>query len=182
MQGKTVWLFGLSGAGKTTLGKQLADKLGWKFIDADTARKELNVPPNFSREGREFFQRTLRDYCLDCLEETNVVVASITPYRSMRVCNHWTFKNYFEVFLNCSLDTLILRDPKGLYKKAICKEISSFTGISDPFELPACCTPKPAHPIENMPSLVLHTDTRSETECFELLLQKVRTWIDEDVI
>jgi adenylylsulfate kinase len=179
MQGKTVWLFGLSGAGKTTLGLQLAEKLGWIFIDADATRKKLDVPPDFSREGREFFQRALRDYCLDSLEENNIVVASITPYRSMRVCNHWTFKNYFEVFLDCSLDTLISRDPKGLYKKAICKEISSFTGISDPFELPACCTVKPAHPAEKMPRLILHTDIDSEAECFDLLLGKVRAWLNE---
>src|SRR5437879_9611069 len=44
--------------------------------------------------------------------------------------------NFVEVFVRCPLDTLVERDTKGLYRKAIAGEIANFTGVSDPYEEP----------------------------------------------
>ncbi len=44
--------------------------------------------------------------------------------------------SFFEVYVECPLDELVRRDPKGLYEKAIAGEIQNFTGVSDPYEAP----------------------------------------------
>ena len=44
--------------------------------------------------------------------------------------------NFVEVYAHCPLETLVERDVKGLYKKAIAGEIKNFTGVSDPYEAP----------------------------------------------
>ena len=62
--------------------------------------------------------------------------AAISPYKSIRDEVRAQADNFVEVYAECDLDTLIERDPKGLYKKAIAGEIKNFTGISDPYEAP----------------------------------------------
>jgi adenylylsulfate kinase-like enzyme len=60
---------------------------------------------------------------------------------------------FFEVYVECPLDTLVERDVKGLYKKALAGEIKNFTGVDDPYEPPLA------------PELVVnsHTETREES-------------------
>ena len=45
-------------------------------------------------------------------------------------------QRFFEVFVRCTIDKLVERDVKGLYKKALAGEIKHFTGVSDPYEEP----------------------------------------------
>jgi adenylylsulfate kinase-like enzyme len=67
-----------------------------------------------------------------------VITAAISPYAQARsearerIGSH----RFVEVFVRCSLDELVRRDVKGLYKKAIAGEIEHFTGVSDPYEAP----------------------------------------------
>lgn len=42
-----------------------------------------------------------------------------------------------EVFIDAELESVIKRDPKGLYKRALAGKIPQFTGISDPYEKPS---------------------------------------------
>ncbi len=63
-----IYLIGYMGAGKTTVGKLLADKLGWHFVDLDDAFAEMNgsTPANYIRQyGVEAFRRQEKD----CVEE-----------------------------------------------------------------------------------------------------------------
>jgi adenylylsulfate kinase len=67
---------------------------------------------------------------------------------------------FIEVFVDCSLDTAELRDPKGLYKKARAGEIKNFTGIDDPYEAP------------QNPEIHLRTDQQSlEQEVAQIIEQ-----------
>ena len=68
---------------------------------------------------------------------------------------------FVEVFVDCSLETLKQRDPKGLYRRALAGEIQSFSGISDPYEAP------------NDPDVHLHSDRQSEEESLERLLSRL---------
>ena len=70
-------------------------------------------------------------------------------------------ENFYEIFLDCSVEVCEQRDTKGLYKKARNGEIKEFTGISAPFE-----TPKD-------PALILHTDIESMEESLEKLVKAV---------
>lgn len=137
MTGNIIWLYGMSGSGKTTLGYRLGRELGYTVIDSDIVRDILGACPDFSPEGRRRYQTCLREKLEDlcCFGGENLVVASITPYIDMRRSNREVFcDNYFEVCLECSLEKLIERDPKGLYAKALAGNLDYFTGISDVFE------------------------------------------------
>ena len=169
-----IWLYGLSGSGKTTLGYRLSTVLGWSFLDADVLRVDKSVKKDFTRNGRLEFQTILRCETLRLLQDNNsVVVASITPYRELRVINRGFFSNYsfYEVYLKCDICVLIERDPKGLYKKAISKDIPCFTGISDIFEEYEGLSigdPKP--------NLIVDTENYTEDESYNYLLTNVISW------
>ena len=64
------------------------------------------------------------------------ICSFISPYQDVRDRVRIETTNFIEIFVDASLDAVIERDVKGLYKKAIAGEIPNFTGISDPFEVP----------------------------------------------
>jgi adenylylsulfate kinase len=145
-QGFTLWFTGLSGAGKTTLTNEIVPQLkerGVKVevLDGDEVRTNLSKGLGFSKEDRDTNIRRI-GYVARLLARNGVavIVAAISPYREIRdevrkdiEANGAAF---VEVFVKASLDTLVQRDVKGLYKKAIAGEIANFTGVSDPYEEP----------------------------------------------
>lgn len=167
-KGYTLWLTGLSGAGKTTLGNlvemELKDRgIKVEFLDGDLVRQELCRDLGFSMADR---MKNIERVCfLAKLLNRNgiwVVASFITPYRSMRSLCRKEISNYIEVYVQCDLDILINRDKKGLYKKALSGEIANFTGISDPFEEP-----------EN-PDILVKTDQETP----EQSLAKIIGWLE----
>ena len=64
------------------------------------------------------------------------IAAVISPYRNARDDVRSATERFFEVFVDCPLETCIDRDVKGLYAKALSGEIQNFTGVSDPYEPP----------------------------------------------
>jgi adenylyl-sulfate kinase len=65
-----------------------------------------------------------------------MLVSAISPYAELRREVRARIGDFVEVYVKCSLDELIRRDPKGLYRKALAGEIANFTGVSDPYEEP----------------------------------------------
>jgi adenylylsulfate kinase len=137
---------GLSGSGKTTLAESvqhLLIKNNYKveIIDGDVYRKTICKDLGFSKEDRYENVRRLFNVGRDFIELNTIVLMSvINPYESLRV-ELGKHKFVRTVFLDCSINNLILRDPKGLYKKALLPDgdsdkIKNFTGISDIFEIP----------------------------------------------
>ena len=141
-KGLTVWFTGLSGAGKSTLATLLEDSLKRRglpvvLLDGDNVRKRLTKELGFTREDREENIRRIA-YVAKLLTNVGavVIVAAIAPYAHAREDARREIENFVEVFVKCPLHVCIERDPKGLYAKAQRKEISRFTGISDPYEEP----------------------------------------------
>ncbi len=140
--GFTVWLTGLSGAGKSTIAQALGKELrarGMKVevLDGDVIRQNLSKGLGFSKEDRD--TNVLRvGWVAEILSRNGVAVvcALISPYRETRQKVRERIPNFVEVFVNAPLEEVIRRDPKGLYKKALAGEIQNFTGISDPYEPP----------------------------------------------
>lgn len=168
-QGFTIWLTGLSGAGKTTLSLLLEEELtkrGIKTerIDGDSIRMGLCRDLGFSPEDRV---RNIERVCFvaKLLNRHGVaVVASlITPYKQMRDYCRKELGRYVEVYVKCPLDVLIERDVKGLYKKALSGEIQGFSGVSDPYEEP------------DKPNIVVETDK----ETVEESLKKIVCWLEK---
>jgi adenylylsulfate kinase len=141
-QGFTLWFTGLSGAGKSTLANLVAEELRGRghrveILDGDEVRTNLSKGLGFSKEDRDINIRRI-GYVCNLLARNGVIAisAAISPYREVRDEVRKTHERFFEVFMKCPLDTLVARDVKGLYKKALAGEIKSFTGVSDPYEEP----------------------------------------------
>ena len=145
-QGFTLWFTGLSGSGKSTLTDLLHEefqKRDYKVevLDGDVVRTNLSKGLGFSKEDRDTNIRRIGFVC-DLLSRNGVIAisAAISPYKEVRAECRELVENdgatFVEVFTKCSLDELVRRDAKGLYKKALAGEIKNFTGVSDPYEEP----------------------------------------------
>ncbi|MEW6696507.1 MAG: adenylyl-sulfate kinase [Bacillota bacterium] len=163
-KGFTIWFTGLSAAGKTTLGGLLYDYLkergeSAELLDGDVVRQSICKDLAFSKEDR---LENIRRVCFlsKLLNKHGIIVIAsfITPYNEMRGYLKEEIENYIEVYTKCSLDALIQRDPKGLYKKALNGEIKQFTGISDTFEEP------------ESPNLTVETDKNTPDDCLKIII------------
>ncbi len=141
--GFVLWFTGLSGSGKTTLSLEVEKRLkemGIPYVqrlDGDIVRKELTKDLGFSKADRDENIRRV-GFVAKLLSDNGIptLCAFISPYRDVRNEVRQKCSNFIEVFVYCPLKTLIERDPKGLYKKALNGEIKGFTGIDDPYEAP----------------------------------------------
>lgn len=139
---KVIWLFGLSGSGKSTISGRLNEVLVSEGInvyrlDGDCLRLGLNSDLGFSDEGRmENIRRAAEVAKLFADAGFLVLVSMITPMQSMRALAREIIgaNRFVEVYVKASLEACEARDPKGLYKKARNGEIKDFTGIGSPFE------------------------------------------------
>lgn len=168
-QGFTLWFTGLSGSGKSTLTEKLAgefQKRGYRFevLDGDEIRTHLSAGLGFSREDRDTNVRRIGWVC-QLLSRNGVIAmtAAIAPYASTRAeVRQMVEKNgvtFVEVYNKCSLEELVRRDVKGLYKRALAGEIPHFTGVSDPYEEP-----------EN-PDVLVESDRESVEDSFQKVLR-----------
>jgi len=141
-KGFTLWLTGMSGAGKSTISDRIIERLcaaGAKveLLDGDIVRTNLSQGLGFSRADRDTNIRRI-GFVSELLSRNGVivVVAAISPYRETREEVKRKIGDFVEVFVNCPVEVLAARDVKGLYKKALAGEVGNFTGISDPYEPP----------------------------------------------
>lgn len=137
-----IWLIGLSGAGKTTIGKALAKKLkttrpNTVFLDGDIIRYIIGDNLGHSLSDREKSGWRICRLCehLD-KEGLNVVCSVISLFPEHREWNRKHYSSYFEVFVKVGMDELIRRDQKGIYsgyQKGIVKDVA---GLDLPFTEP----------------------------------------------
>jgi adenylyl-sulfate kinase len=144
--GVTVFLTGLSGAGKSTIADALVAELEGDgrpvtVLDGDVVRTHLSSELTFSREDRDLNIRRIGFVAGEVVKHGGtVVVAAIAPYEQARedarqlVEKHGRF---VLVHLATPLEVCEQRDVKGLYARARAGEITAFTGVSDPYEPPA---------------------------------------------
>jgi adenylyl-sulfate kinase len=141
-KGFTLWFTGLSGSGKTALAKALAPELrerglNVERLDGDIVRQSLTRDLGFSKEDRDRnIERVTFVAKLLTRNGVAVLCSFISPYREVRMKSREEIGSFVEVYCYAPLETLIERDVKGLYKKALAGEIENFTGVSDPYEPP----------------------------------------------
>ena len=142
-QGFTVWFTGLSGSGKSTIAEMLyhefqARGLKTEILDGDEVRKNLSKGLGFSKEDRD--TNILRiGFVANLLTRNGVatICCPISPYKETRDACRETIGEFVEVYVHATVDEIAAnRDPKGLYKKALAGEITGFTGVDDPYEVP----------------------------------------------
>ena len=153
-----LWLTGLPCSGKTTLAKRISETLGQagiatEHLDGDTLRE---VFPNigFSKQERNTHIKQVAFWSSKLEEHGVCVLASfVSPYEESREFARKRCKNFIEIFVSTPLEECERRDVKGMYRKARAGEISNFTGIDDPYEVP------------NNPNIKIDTTSRDIDDC-----------------
>ena len=139
-----IWFTGLSGSGKSTIANILEQKLHMMnkrtyLLDGDNVRHGLNKDLGFTDTDRvENIRRVAEVSKLMVDAGLITLVSFISPFESERqMARDLLDKNeFFEIFINTSLEECEKRDPKGLYKKARSGALKNFTGIDSNYEKP----------------------------------------------
>ncbi|MEU5797619.1 adenylyl-sulfate kinase [Streptomyces sp. NPDC047813] len=145
--GATVWLTGLPSAGKTTIARELADRLRAggrrvEVLDGDEIREFLSAGLGFSRQDRHTNVRRI-GFVAELLARNGVLtlVPVIAPYAdsrdAVRERHEENATPYLEVHVATPVEVCSVRDVKGLYAKQAAGELTGLTGVDDPYEEPA---------------------------------------------
>ncbi len=172
-RGVVVWMYGLSGSGKSTIANLLERELHGEgrftaILDGDNLRAGLNANLGFSDEDRaENVRRVAETAKLLAGLGVIVLVSVITPRRALReLAGRIVGADFHEVYVRAAFETCAERDPKGLYAKAREGAVKQFTGKDSGFEEP-----------ENG-CLTLDTEAASAEECALLLREHLRRIMD----
>jgi adenylyl-sulfate kinase len=156
--GFTVWLTGLSGAGKSTIAQLLAIELTSRgrrveVLDGDSVREHLSPGLSFSKEDRDTNIRRIGWVC-ELLTRNDVIAiaAAISPYREVRNEVRARIGRFVEVYLEAPVGVLAERDAKGLYRQAREGTLTDLSGVNDPYEPP------------DRPELTIRTDVIERPE------------------
>eukprot|EP00745_Piridium_sociabile_P000103 TRINITY_DN100705_c0_g1_i1.p1 TRINITY_DN100705_c0_g1~~TRINITY_DN100705_c0_g1_i1.p1 ORF type:complete len:615 (+),score=180.31 TRINITY_DN100705_c0_g1_i1:309-2153(+) len=176
-RGCTIWLTGLSGAGKTTISFALEEYLVGQGIpayslDGDNVRTGLNKNLAFSPEDREENIRRISEVAKLFADGGIVCITSfISPYEkdrdNARKLHEEGGLKFYECHVNTPLDVCETRDVKGLYKKAREGKIKGFTGVDQVYEPPS------------KPELLLKGWEQTVDECVQHI---VTSLIDDGVV
>lgn len=168
-QGFTLWLTGLSGAGKTTIAVELEQELRARGVlverlDGDTVRQGLTRDLGFSKADRDKnIERVTFVAKLLSRNGVGVIASFISPYREARDTARRETTNFIEVYVAAPVETCAARDVKGLYAKAFAGELKDFTGVNDPYEEPLT------------PEITLHTERETLQESAQIVLTYLET-------
>jgi adenylylsulfate kinase len=146
VNGVILWLTGLSGAGKSTLAHAVracvSPARAVEILDGDEVRTHLSKGLGFTKDDRDTHVRRVGFVArLLAKHGVFVITAAISPYAEIRDEMRRLAADegitFIEVFVDADLASLVERDVKGLYRRALAGEIPHFTGVSDPYEPPA---------------------------------------------
>ncbi|HEX2188303.1 MAG TPA: sulfate adenylyltransferase subunit CysN [Longimicrobiaceae bacterium] len=166
-----LWFTGLSGSGKSTIARELERRLFDQrrqtvLLDGDQLRHGLCGDLGFGAADRRENIRRAGEVARLFFEQGSLVLCTfVSPFREDRDAVRALLPGgrFYEVHVDCELDTCRQRDPKGLYEKVARGEILHFTGISSPYEAP------------ETPEIVARTDAQSVDEVVEAILGRLRT-------
>lgn len=144
--GATVWLTGLPSAGKTTIARELADRLREEgrpveLLDGDEIREFLSAGLGFDRADRHTNVQRV-GFVAELLARNGVtaLVPVIAPYAdsrdAVRKRHGANGTAYVEVHVATPVEVCSVRDVKGLYAKQAAGELTGLTGVDDPYEEP----------------------------------------------
>lgn len=137
-----VWIIGLSGTGKSTLAGHFVNRLRSSgkqvvLLDGDVIRTLFGNDVDHSIEGRRKNAERLSRLSKFLSDQgIHVVAAVLSIFPEWREWNRKNIENYAEVYMKATIDTLLKRDIKNLYARALNGEISNVVGVDLPFPEP----------------------------------------------
>jgi len=142
-RGCAIWLTGLPCSGKSTIAQRLADLIRARnrrveVLDGDVVRQRLSQELGFSPEHRHMNVMRI-GYVAKLLVNQGVIVvaAVVSPYEATRRAVRDEIESYFEVHVDCPLEECERRDVKGMYARARAGNLTEFTGVNSPYEVPS---------------------------------------------
>jgi adenylyl-sulfate kinase len=178
-KGFTVWFTGLSGSGKSTIAEMLyhefqAREMKTEILDGDVVRTNLSKGLGFSKEDRDINIMRI-GFVANLLTRNGVatICCPISPYKATRDANRELIGNFVEVYVHATVDEIAAnRDPKGLYKKALAGEITGFTGVDDPYEVP------------EDPEITVDTLSQTPEESLQHVMTRLKElgWLESDEV
>jgi len=140
--GRVFWITGLSGAGKSTVGRLLfallrANHANVVFLDGDVLREVFGNDLGHSHADRMKSAMRNARLCKMLAEQgIDVVCATISLFRECQEWNRHNIRRYHEIFLRVPMQVLVERDQKSLYSRALRGETKDVMGINIPIEEP----------------------------------------------
>ncbi len=140
--GRVFWITGLSGAGKTTVGRELWSRLRAAgrpviFLDGDVLRAVIAEDLGHrSVDRRRSAMRNARLCRLLAGQGTDVVCATISLFHEVQRWNRGHIPGYREIYLRVPIDELRRRDSKGIYARAQRGDARDVVGIDVAAETP----------------------------------------------
>ncbi len=142
---KLIWITGLSGSGKTTIGKKVYKELKQEhlntiFLDGDNLREILGNDLGHTTKDRLENAKRIHRMCKFLVsQDMNVVCATMSLYSEIHELNRLKVKDYMEVFIECNINELIKRDQKSIYSKALKDSTINVVGVNQPYDIPKNC-------------------------------------------
>ncbi len=180
-RGLAIFFTGLSGSGKSTIARGLAEALTERgdrtvsLLDGDQVRHLLSAGLTFSRADRDLNIARIGYVAAEVARHGGIAIcAPIAPYAGARAAARRMVTevgDFLLIYVSTPVDVCAARDRKGLYAKARAGLISGFTGVSDPYEEPRDA------------DLVLDTSTMTRQEAVDAALRLLVTggWLtDQD--
>jgi sulfate adenylyltransferase len=172
-RGLVVFFTGLSGSGKSTIARGLAEALNERgdrtvsLLDGDHVRQLLSAGLSFSRADRDLNIARIGYVATEVARHGGIAIcAPIAPYAQARAAARQMVSevgDFLLVYVSTPVDVCAARDRKGLYAKARAGLITGFTGVSDPYEEPRDA------------DLVLDTSAMTRTEAVDAVLKLLTT-------
>lgn len=164
----TLWIMGPTSAGKTTIANKLMEQLSELNVmalhfDGDEVRELFGPSHGFAKEDRLLVVKALVHFANKAIRSgINAVVSALTANEESRQYVYDNASNLIICYINCGIEVCINRDPKGLYKKALNREIDTLPGISSSYAPP------------NKYDLVIDSELYDAYQCVEQILKKLR--------
>lgn len=140
--GCVYWITGLSGAGKTTIGKLLYQKVKDKeantvFLDGDVLRKVFGDDLGYTKEDRKKCAMRYSRLCaLLAVQGINVICCTISMFDSVREWNRCNIQDYREIYVKVPIHILQERNQKGLYSEVNVQNDINLVGVTYKMEEP----------------------------------------------
>lgn len=136
----TIWITGLSAAGKSTLGSALGKALlaeghPCSLLDGEVLRRRMTRAYGHSLDERFAVLREIVGFAAEVRQQGRIpIVATISHKREMRAFAREALSPMLEVYLDCAASVCAARDRKGHYRLAMAGQYECFVGVTEPYE------------------------------------------------